>query len=81
MVLNNGCINFEKIYKLTEVSSGLNTIFFFIFFKGHELKLREMLIPKKRKRVYSKIKRGIKRRIHEEKKLNEKRLKILEAVN
>ncbi|VDK62113.1 unnamed protein product [Onchocerca ochengi] len=49
--------------------------------KGHELKLREMLIPKKRKRVYSKIKRGIKRRIHEEKKLNEKRLKILEAVN
>ncbi|KAM3723699.1 Pescadillo [Dirofilaria immitis] len=49
--------------------------------KGHEIKLREMLIPKKRKRVYSKIKRGIKRRIHEQKKLNEKRLKILEAAN
>ncbi|KAL4002586.1 Pescadillo N-terminus family protein [Acanthocheilonema viteae] len=49
--------------------------------EGHKLKLREMLIPKKRRRVYSKIKRGIKRRIHEEKKLNEKRLKLLETVN
>ncbi|CAG9530602.1 unnamed protein product [Cercopithifilaria johnstoni] len=49
--------------------------------EGHELKLREMLIPKKRRRVYSKIKRGIKRRIREEKKLNEKRLKLLEATN
>uniref|UniRef100_A0AAF5PP75 Pescadillo homolog n=1 Tax=Wuchereria bancrofti TaxID=6293 RepID=A0AAF5PP75_WUCBA len=49
--------------------------------EGHELKLREMLIPKKRRRVYSKIKRGIKRRVHEEKKLNEKRLKMLEAAN
>nr|A8QHQ0.2 RecName: Full=Pescadillo homolog [Brugia malayi] len=49
--------------------------------KGHELKLREMLIPKKRRRVYSKIKRGIKRRVHEEKKLNEKRLKMLKAAD
>ncbi|VDK73210.1 unnamed protein product [Litomosoides sigmodontis] len=49
--------------------------------EGHELKLREMLIPKKRRRVYSKIKRGIKRRIREENKLNEKRLKMLEAVD
>uniref|UniRef100_A0A1I7VK08 Pescadillo homolog n=1 Tax=Loa loa TaxID=7209 RepID=A0A1I7VK08_LOALO len=49
--------------------------------EGHELKLREMLIPKKRRRVYSKIKRGIKRRVHEEKKLNEKRLKMLEKTN
>ncbi|VDN19433.1 unnamed protein product [Gongylonema pulchrum] len=47
--------------------------------KGHELKLREMLIPKKRKRVYAKIKRGIKRRAREERKLNEKRLKLLET--
>uniref|UniRef100_A0A0R3S3U6 Pescadillo homolog n=1 Tax=Elaeophora elaphi TaxID=1147741 RepID=A0A0R3S3U6_9BILA len=49
--------------------------------EGHELKLREMLIPKKRRRVYSKIKRGIKRRIHEEKKLNEKKLKLLQTTN
>ncbi|VDN04935.1 unnamed protein product [Thelazia callipaeda] len=49
--------------------------------QGHELKLREMLLPKKRKRVYSKIKRGIKRRVREENKLNEKRLKLLEAAN
>uniref|UniRef100_A0A915PI92 Pescadillo homolog n=1 Tax=Setaria digitata TaxID=48799 RepID=A0A915PI92_9BILA len=47
---------------------------------GHELKLREMLIPKKRKRVYSKIKRGIRRRVHDEKMLNEKRLKLLETT-
>lgn len=40
-----------------------------------------MLIPKKRKRVYSKIKRGIKRRIREENKLSEKRLKMLEAMD
>lgn len=47
--------------------------------QGHELKLREMLIPKKRRRVYAKIKRGIKRRVGEEKKLNEKRRKLLET--
>lgn len=42
-------------------------------FQGQELKLREMMIPKKHRRVYKKIKYGQKRQASEKKKLESKR--------
>lgn len=44
--------------------------------KGHNLKMREMMIAKKHRRVYHKIKRGIKRQAREVKALKEKRAKL-----
>lgn len=44
--------------------------------KGHDLKMREMMIPKKHRRVYYKIKRGIKRQAREVKSLKEKKAKL-----
>ncbi|MFH4980761.1 hypothetical protein AB6A40_007470 [Gnathostoma spinigerum] len=44
--------------------------------KGHDLKLREMMIAKKHKRVYQKIKYGIKRKARENRQLAQKRAAI-----
>lgn len=44
--------------------------------QGHNRKLREMMIPKKHRRVYKKIKFGEKRRARELKKLQSKRAKL-----
>jgi len=44
--------------------------------KGQNLKLREMMIPKKHRRVYKKIKFGEKRKAKEQRKLLEKRIKL-----
>uniref|UniRef100_A0A914LYP5 Pescadillo homolog n=3 Tax=Meloidogyne TaxID=189290 RepID=A0A914LYP5_MELIC len=44
--------------------------------EGHNLKLREMMIPKKHKRIYEKLKRGTKRRARAEIVLEEKRAKL-----
>uniref|UniRef100_A0A915N1U2 Pescadillo homolog n=1 Tax=Meloidogyne javanica TaxID=6303 RepID=A0A915N1U2_MELJA len=44
--------------------------------EGHNLKLREMMIPKKHKRIYEKLKRGTKRRARAEVVLEEKRAKL-----
>uniref|UniRef100_A0A0N5AF18 Pescadillo homolog n=1 Tax=Syphacia muris TaxID=451379 RepID=A0A0N5AF18_9BILA len=47
--------------------------------KGHELKLREMMIAKRHRRVYHKIKRGIKRQAREVRELKQKRAKLEES--
>uniref|UniRef100_A0A915LED7 Pescadillo homolog n=1 Tax=Meloidogyne javanica TaxID=6303 RepID=A0A915LED7_MELJA len=44
--------------------------------EGHNLKLREMMIPKKHKRIYEKLKRGTKRRARAEVVLEDKRAKL-----
>ncbi|KAL3099750.1 hypothetical protein niasHS_000234 [Heterodera schachtii] len=44
--------------------------------EGHNLKLREMMVPKKHRRVYGKIKYGLKRKAREANKLAEKRAKL-----
>jgi hypothetical protein len=48
--------------------------------KGHDLKLKEMMIPKKHRRVYQKIKFGIKRKSKEVNKLKQKRQKMGDTV-
>jgi len=48
--------------------------------KGHDRKLREMMIPKKHRRVYKKIRFGEKRLAREAKKLEEKRKKLSKDV-
>uniref|UniRef100_A0A914GZ88 Pescadillo homolog n=1 Tax=Globodera rostochiensis TaxID=31243 RepID=A0A914GZ88_GLORO len=44
--------------------------------EGHNLKLREMMVAKKHRRVYGKIKYGLKRKAQEANKLAEKRAKL-----
>jgi pescadillo protein len=48
--------------------------------KGHDLKMREMMIPKKHRRVYKKIKYGQKRSLREANKLQEKRARVDNAA-
>ncbi|KAL7075437.1 hypothetical protein ACQ4LE_004936 [Meloidogyne hapla] len=61
----------SKIYKESEQKK--------INEEGHNLKLREMMIPKKHKRIYEKLKRGTKRRARAEVVLEEKRAKLAKS--
>jgi len=44
--------------------------------EGEQLKMREMMIPKKRRRVYAKIKRGTKKRVRQTRALADKRVRL-----
>ena len=75
-VENGGDWQFLENYYSYKLPPNLNIIYIYFKLQGHNLKLREMMIPKRHKRVYDKIKFGIKKKEKAVKKLSNRRKQL-----